>query len=110
MKDQAARRGERGVTTVEYAILVAGILVMSSVAAQYVGSASAGEFTNAQAAFENPKKIGDCPNGWDLIIAGQTKKNGKEVDSNQDGFICRKDIPGKGKGNTGQNQNVKDNK
>jgi outer membrane biosynthesis protein TonB len=31
-----------------------------------------------------------------------------KVDRNGNGWVCRKDIPGKGKGNTGQNSNIKD--
>jgi len=55
---------------------------------------------------------GLCPNGWDLIPTTEEiskKKKGQSVDANGDGMICRKDIPGGGEGNTGQNKNVKDN-
>jgi Flp pilus assembly pilin Flp len=55
---------------------------------------------------------GLCPNGWDLLpvtVEISTKKKGQSVDANGDGMICRKDIPGGGEGNTGQNKNVKDN-
>jgi hypothetical protein len=32
----------------------------------------------------------------------------KKVDRNGNGTVCRKDIPGRGRGNTGQGSNIKD--
>jgi hypothetical protein len=58
---------------------------------------------------ENGEETPKCPTGWDLIANSQTKKNGQNVDANSDGMICRKQLPGKGNGNTNLNANVKDN-
>ncbi len=87
--------------------------------AELAGSALKGEFeevgatlgtteTTTLLAFDESQDEGQCPPGWNLITAGQTKKNGQIVDRNGDGQICRKDIPGGGNGNSNQNQNVKD--
>jgi len=60
----------------------------------------------SQEATEEPS---ECPTGWMLVPNNMAKKNGQDVDANGDGVICLKDIPGKGKGNTNANQNIKDN-
>ena len=106
-------------------MLIAGVVVMTMVSISVMGPMVSGELAKAGSAlaFDDatesttttltpvvaPPEKGGCSNGWDLVGAGQTKKNGKNVDANKDGQICRKDIPGKGGGNTGNNQNVKDN-
>lgn len=110
---------ERGASLVEYVLLLAGVLVMTMASVNYLGGAVADEFAavNSVLAFEDVTTTSEaetsepnaCPNGWNLSAGGQTKKNGQNVDANGDGFICVKDIPGNGKGNTNNNQNVKDN-
>ena len=55
-----------------------------------------------------------CPSGWDPHeITSETPapahKNGKPVNKNGDDWVCVKDIPGNGQGNTGADENVKDN-
>jgi hypothetical protein len=52
-------------------------------------------------------KVGACPQGggWSLQPAG----SGNPYDKNADGWICSKQIPGNGIGNTGNGQNNKDN-
>jgi hypothetical protein len=58
--------------------------------------------------------VGECPSGdWGMknVTTQSTipKKNGQEVNANGDDFICDKDIPGGGNGNTDKNHDVKDN-
>lgn len=111
---------ERGVSTVEYVLFIAGMLVLAMASLELAGSALRDGFEDVGAtlgttetttllAFDESQDEGQCPSGWNLIPAGQTKKNGQSVDRNGDGQVCRKDIPGGGNGNTNQNQNVKDN-
>jgi hypothetical protein len=38
------------------------------------------------------------------------KPRAEKVDRNDNGLVCRKDIPGQGGGNTGHNANIKDDK
>lgn len=38
------------------------------------------------------------------------KPRAEKVDRNGNGLVCRKDIPGQGGGNTGNNSNIKDDK
>ncbi|MFW2383443.1 MAG: Flp family type IVb pilin [Acidimicrobiales bacterium] len=121
MQDRLSNRdNERGVSTVEYVLLIAGMLVFAMASVQVLGSSIRGEFQDAQGAlgtaeppvtlaFDESGDPGPCPTGWNLIPATLTKKNQQSVDRNGDGLICRKNIPGGGNGNTNQNQNVKDN-
>jgi outer membrane biosynthesis protein TonB len=42
-------------------------------------------------------------------LSGSERVRAEKVDRNDNGVVCRKDIPGtKGRGNTGQNSNIKD--
>jgi hypothetical protein len=42
-------------------------------------------------------------------LSGSERARADKVDRNDNGVVCRKDIPGtKGRGNTGQNSNIKD--
>ena len=41
-------------------------------------------------------------------LSGGERARAEKVDRNGNGTVCRKDIPGKGHGNTGQNSNIKD--
>ena len=41
-------------------------------------------------------------------LSGSERARADKVDRNGNGVVCRKDIPGKGRGNTGQNSNIKD--
>jgi outer membrane biosynthesis protein TonB len=41
-------------------------------------------------------------------LSGDERARADKVDRNDNGVVCRKDIPGKGRGNTGQNSNIKD--
>lgn len=43
-------------------------------------------------------------------LSGGEKARADKVDRNKNGWVCRKDIPGQGGGNTGQNSNIKDDK
>ncbi len=103
---------------VEYAVLIGGVVIAIMIALPMIGGALEAELANVNAGFgtaaidadegaiEDPR---GCPNGWNLIPNNSTKKKGQNVDANLDGLICQKDIPGKGKGNTNLNTNVKDN-
>ena len=41
-------------------------------------------------------------------LSGDEADRAEKVDRNDNGTVCRKDIPGKGRGNTGQGSNIKD--
>lgn len=41
-------------------------------------------------------------------LSGDERARADKVDRNGNGVVCRKDIPGKGRGNTGQHSNIKD--
>ena len=42
-------------------------------------------------------------------LSGDERARADKVDRNGNGLVCRKDIPGaKGRGNTGQHSNIKD--
>ena len=43
-------------------------------------------------------------------LNGKEKLRAKKVDRNDNNWVCRKDIPGRGRGNTGNNSNIKDDK
>ena len=43
-------------------------------------------------------------------LASTEKARAKKVDRNGNKWACRKDIPGRGGGNTGNNSNIKDDK
>jgi hypothetical protein len=43
-------------------------------------------------------------------LSGGEKARAQKVDRHGNGWVCRKDIPGEGGGNTGQNSNIKDDK
>lgn len=43
-------------------------------------------------------------------LADAEKARAEKVDRNGNGSVCRKDIPGQGGGNTGNNSNIKDDK
>lgn len=42
-------------------------------------------------------------------LSGGERARAEKVDRNGDGTVCRKDIPGRGHGNTGEGSNIKDN-
>lgn len=43
-------------------------------------------------------------------LNGAEKVRARKVDRNDNNWVCRKDIPGRGRGNTGNNSNIKDDK
>ncbi|MEW6471497.1 MAG: hypothetical protein AB1679_04430 [Actinomycetota bacterium] len=43
-------------------------------------------------------------------LDGGEKARARKVDRNDNNWVCRKDIPGRGGGNTGENSNIKDDK
>lgn len=43
-------------------------------------------------------------------LSGTEKVRARKVDRNDNNWVCRKDIPGRGRGNTGNNSNIKDDK
>lgn len=43
-------------------------------------------------------------------LSGSEKVRARKVDRNDNNWVCRKDIPGRGRGNTGNNSNIKDDK
>jgi hypothetical protein len=43
-------------------------------------------------------------------LNGAEKVRANKVDRNGNNWVCRKDIPGRGGGNTGNNSNIKDDK
>jgi len=47
------------------------------------------------------------PRQVDSLQGGEAAR-AQKVDRNDNGQVCRKDIPGKGKGNTGEGSNIKD--
>ena len=75
------------------------IFIGLAVAAAAVG----GVATSAQA---TPAAPNQCPTGWSLSY----NYWGSDTDKNNDGYICYKEIPGLGGGNTGFGANFKDNK
>jgi hypothetical protein len=46
----------------------------------------------------------------DLAANSGERARAEKVDhnGNNDGWVCRKEIPGRGRGNTGENSNIKD--
>jgi len=103
---------------VEYAALIGGVAIVLMISFQFVGQATVSllgvvgeEFMDNQivVADDGTSISSQCPTGWDLVPNNETKKKGQNVDANNDGMICRKQILGLGEGNTGNNANVKDN-
>jgi hypothetical protein len=43
-------------------------------------------------------------------LTGGERARAEKVNRNGNDFVCRKDIPGRGRGNTGENSNIKDDK
>ncbi len=43
-------------------------------------------------------------------LAEAEKERARKVNRNDNNYVCRKDIPGQGGGNTGNNSNIKDDK
>lgn len=43
-------------------------------------------------------------------LSGGERSRAKKVDRNDNNWVCRKKIPGRGGGNTGNNSNIKDDK
>lgn len=43
-------------------------------------------------------------------LNGTEKVRARKVDRNDNNWVCRKNIPGRGRGNTGNNSNIKDDK
>ena len=107
-------RNERGVSMVEYTILIAGIAMaligIVSIFGPWVSNQlGVGGLSIAQGDYV----AGDCPTGdWDLAHIdspdAQEKKNSINVNQNGDNYVCVKsDISGNG--NTNQTSNAKDN-
>ena len=95
---------EHGAAMAEYLppLAVIALLVMFAVA--FVGPWVGDQVIDASVALDDSA----CPPGWSLVTKIQAKKNGPNVDKNNDGMACVKnDIPGNG--NTSANKNVKDN-
>lgn len=109
---------ERGAALSEYGWLIALIAVAVVVSAGLFGPRVADaiedpgdELAGWDEDWEPGEPIGGSNNGWDLtpINEAPDKKNGQDVNDNGDDWVCVKDIPGNGNGNTGQGYNVKDN-
>ncbi len=100
----------------EYAPLLAVIALALFFSVSYFGPYVANHLGIAALSVEYGAYVaGECPSGdWDLtdVRSPNTtipKKNGQDVNQNGDDYICDKDIPGGGNGNTNQSHNVKDN-
>ena len=103
---------ERGVAMVEYLPLLSVIAFVVFFSFAFLGPWVANHLgVTALSIHYGDHVAGECPEGnWVFGEPSNTKKNGQNVDANQDGRICDKDIPGDpGEGNNGENHNVKDN-
>ena len=101
------RRGnEDGAAMAEYIPLLAVIAVIVVVAVSFVGPWVRETVIDASVPLYNT-----CPPSWDRMDAGfePEKKNGIDANTNGDPFVCVKEIPGGGNGNTGARYNIKDN-
>ena len=63
----------------------------------------------------DPPKAGRCTGTPFVLVkiselAEAEKDRARKVNRNDNNYVCRKDIPGQGGGNTGQNSNIKDDK
>ncbi len=63
----------------------------------------------------DPHKAGRCTGQpFKLVLISDLdeseKDRARKVNRNDNNYVCRKDIPGKGRGNTGNNSNIKDDK
>lgn len=101
---------DHGAAMAEYMPLLAVIAVLVIFTVSFFGPWVSEQLVDASLPFDEY----GCPSGWDprdvtSTTPPPTKKNGKSVDTNGDHYVCVKDIPGNGQGNTGGGQNVKDN-
>ncbi len=111
MAGKAKARDERGVAMAEYLPLLAVLGLVVFFSFSFLGPWAANHLGVAALSVEYGDYVaGECPSGdWYLVEEGQNKKNGQNVNQNGDYYICDKQIPGGGNGNTNQNNNVKDN-
>ena len=91
---------------------IAKLAAVAFVAAIAVpGVASAGRTANNP----DPHIAGRCTGQpFSLVkisdLADSEKERARKVNRNDNNYVCRKDIPGQGGGNTGNNSNIKDDK
>ena len=111
MAGEAKARDERGVVMAEYLPLLAVLGLVVFFSFSFLGPWAANHLGVAALSVEYGDYVaGECPSGdWYLVEEGQDKKSGQNVNQNGDYYICDKQIPGGGNGNTNQNNNVKDN-
>jgi len=111
MAGKAKARDERGAVMAEYLplLVVLGLVVFFSFS--FLGPWAANHLGVAALSVEYGDYVaGECPSGdWGLVDEGQNKKNGQNVNVNGDYYICLKEIPGGGNGNTNNTSDVKDN-
>lgn len=116
MFEQKKSLRERGAGAIEVAILVGCVAIALSFGTGAIGQSTEELLTDGAVELaDNAKTVanstGSCPNGWDLVANSSVdpEDGGQDVDANNDGWVCRRVIPGMGEGNTGNNTNVKDN-
>ena len=100
---------DHGAAMAEYMPLLAVIAVLVIFTVTFFGPWVSEQLVDASLPFDEY----GCQSGWDPwdVRKGPppAKKNGKPANTNGDDYVCVKDIPGNGQGNTGGGQNVKDN-
>lgn len=111
MATTARVRNERGVSMVEYTVIMALIAAVVMFALPYLGGAINDELGVAGLSVQHGDYVaGDCPDGnWTLThVSKAPEKKGGDVNQNGDNYVCIKSDP-QGNGNTGNNSNNKDN-
>jgi Flp pilus assembly pilin Flp len=103
---RAGRRNQAGAAMAEYVPLLAVIALLVLFAVAFIGPWVAERLIDPTV----PLDASACPTDWSLTQASLHKKNGQPADQDGDGWACSKTIPGNGEGNTGNDDNVKDNK
>lgn len=100
---------DHGAAMAEYMPLLAVIAVLVIFTVTFFGPWVSEQLVDASL----PLDAYGCQSGWDPwnVRDGEppAKKNGKPANANGDYYVCVKDIPGNGEGNTGDGENVKDN-
>jgi Flp pilus assembly pilin Flp len=98
MAKTARVRNERGVSMVEYTIIIALIAVTVMFALPYLGGAINDQLGTGGLSVRH----------GDYVVDNAPEKKGGDVNQNGDNYVCIKGDP-QGEGNTGNNSNNKDN-
>ena len=111
MATTARVRNERGVSMVEYTVIMALIAAVVMFALPYPGGTINDQLgVGGLSAQHGDYVAGDCPDGnWTLThVSKAPDKKGGDINQNGDNYVCIKSDP-QGNGNTGNNSNNKDN-